>query len=124
MTTKIKSPCCDERVCQREQPIKLWREAAKDGQPARWFAATQYIDHGPGAAIEPLQRHQLGQEDTWLLELGWQAFAEKAAAEQAKQAPAAPRKPSSNPQLNIDHLSGEHLSPVAGCPRCSAEARP
>lgn len=123
MVSQVTVPCCSSPRCQRQQPIKLWRAAAQNDQPARWFAVTQFIDHGPGATIEPLQSHQLGPEDTWVLELGWQAFAEKAAAEQAKQAPAAPRKPSSNPQLSIDHLSGQHLSPVAGCSRCATESR-
>lgn len=117
MASQVIPACCGELSCSREQPIEPLRRVDKDGT-VRWFAVTQHRDIGPDG-FESMQKHELRGEFFRLLEDG---YSSQQQAEAHVPAPAAPRKPSNNPQLSIDHLSGQHLSPVAGCSRC-AESR-
>lgn len=128
MTSQVVPACCSEKSCSRIQPLEPLR-VTKPGWPPSWYIVTQHRDIGPDG-FEPMQKHEAHGLLAELLERGHQAKEAKAKEPEAKNTggntkwtPAAPRKPSDNPQLGIEHLSGKHLSPVTGCSRCAEAQR-
>lgn len=64
MPVEIKKPCCAERTCQREQPIRLMRDAIT----GEWLIVTQYSEDQNSGVLHVFQQHRLDPRDAATLE--------------------------------------------------------
>lgn len=57
MTAEVVHPCCPSRTCQRQQPMRLYRD------PEGWWIATQYAEVATNGVGQVFQRHRVHPDD-------------------------------------------------------------